>query len=88
VTYSRHALSFPSEIVWWGAGFLDRLTAESRTAPDWSGYADHPLRAIRGMTDEALRRLSPRFDAIYAEGRRRRFVAHATDAHVLLEKVR
>ena len=27
---------------------------------------DHPLRTIRAMTDDALRRLSPRFDAIYA----------------------
>src|SRR6516225_3145530 len=40
----------------------------------WSSYlspeqrvpADHPLRTIRTMTDDALRRLSPRFDAIYA----------------------
>jgi transposase len=31
---------------------------------------DHPLRAIRAMTDAALGELSPRFDAIYAsEGR-------------------
>jgi len=29
--------------------------------------ADHPLRAIRTMTDEALRRLSPRFEAMYAK---------------------
>jgi transposase len=28
--------------------------------------AEHPLRPTRLMTDEALRRLSPRFDAIYA----------------------
>ena len=27
---------------------------------------DHPLRAIRTMTDAALRELSPRFDALYA----------------------
>jgi len=27
---------------------------------------DHPLRAIRRMTDAALRELSPRFEAIYA----------------------
>jgi transposase len=27
---------------------------------------DHPLRAIRAMTDAALRELSPRFEAIYA----------------------
>jgi transposase len=28
--------------------------------------ADHPLRAIRTMTDDALRRLSPRFETLYA----------------------
>ena len=28
---------------------------------------DHPLRAIRGMVDEALKGLSPRFDEIYDE---------------------
>jgi transposase len=28
--------------------------------------ADHPLRTIRSMTDDALRRLSPRFEAMYA----------------------
>lgn len=28
--------------------------------------ADHPLRPIRQMTDEALRQLSPQFEAIYA----------------------
>jgi transposase len=28
--------------------------------------ADHPLRAIRQMTDEALRQLSRQFEAIYA----------------------
>jgi transposase len=27
---------------------------------------DHPLRAIREMTDAALRELSPQFEAIYA----------------------
>src|SRR4051812_1491557 len=27
--------------------------------------ADHPLRVIQTMTDDAQRRLSPRFDAIY-----------------------
>jgi transposase len=29
--------------------------------------ADHPLRAIRTMTDEALGRLSPRFEAMYTK---------------------
>ena len=28
--------------------------------------AEHPLRPIRAMTDEALRRLSPKFEALYA----------------------
>jgi hypothetical protein len=28
--------------------------------------ADHPLRAIRQMTDAALRDLSPRFERLYA----------------------
>src|SRR5580693_7136729 len=38
----------------------------SYLSPEQRVPADHPLRAIRVMTDEALRRLSPRFDAIYA----------------------
>src|SRR5665648_70811 len=32
--------------------------------------ADHPLRAIRRLVDEALRELSPLFDELYAEGGR------------------
>jgi transposase len=32
--------------------------------------ADHPLRAIRQMVDTVLKRLSPRFEAMYAEGGR------------------
>jgi len=28
---------------------------------------DHPLRAIRRLVDAALKELSPRFDAIYAQ---------------------
>jgi len=35
------------------------ISPEQRVAPD------HPLRAIRRITDRALERLSPRFDAIY-----------------------
>jgi transposase len=38
----------------------------SYLSPDERVPADHPLRPIREMTDEALKRLSPRFDAIYA----------------------
>ncbi len=39
----------------------------SYLSPEQRVPADHPLRAIRTMTDEALRRLSPRFAAMYAE---------------------
>jgi transposase len=31
---------------------------------------DHPLRVIRGLTEEILHRMSPLFDAMYAEGGR------------------
>ena len=42
------------------AGMWSYLSPEQRVP------ADHPLRAIRRMTDEALRQLSPQFEAIYA----------------------
>jgi transposase len=38
----------------------------SYLSPEQRVPADHPLRAIRRMTDEALQRLSPQFEAIYA----------------------
>ena len=38
----------------------------SYLSPEQRVPADHPLRTIRMMTDDALRRLSPRFEAIYA----------------------
>lgn len=38
----------------------------SYLSPEQRVPADHPLRAIRAMTDEALRQLSPQFEAIYA----------------------
>ena len=38
----------------------------SYLSPEQRVPADHPLRPIRAMTDQALRRLSPRFEAIYA----------------------
>lgn len=38
----------------------------SYLSPDERVPADHPLRAIRSMTDEAMHRLSGRFEAIYA----------------------
>jgi transposase len=42
----------------------------SYLSPEQRVPADHPLRTIRTMTDEALRRLSPGFEAIYATSRR------------------
>jgi transposase len=39
----------------------------SYLSPEQRVPADHPLRAIRTMTDEALGRLSPRFEAMYAK---------------------
>lgn len=39
----------------------------SYLSPEQRVPKDHPLRAIRTMTDTALRELSPRFDAIYAK---------------------
>ena len=39
----------------------------SYLSPEQRVPADHPLRAIRTMTDEALRRLSPRFESMYAK---------------------
>lgn len=36
-------------------------------SPDSRVPTDHPLRAIRRLADEALRALSPEFDAMYAE---------------------
>ena len=38
----------------------------SYLSPEQRVPADHPLRTIRTMTDDAVRRLSPRFEAIYA----------------------
>ena len=38
----------------------------SYLSPDERVPTDHPLRAIRSMTDEAMRRLSGRFETIYA----------------------
>ena len=42
----------------------------SYLSPEERVPADHPLRAIRQMTDEALRQLSPQFEAIYAKSGR------------------
>src|SRR6516225_5419274 len=38
----------------------------SYLSPEQGVPADHPLRPIRAMTDEALRRLSLRFKVLYA----------------------
>ena len=38
----------------------------SYLSPEQRVPADHPLRAIRTMTDDALRRMSPRFKPLYA----------------------
>ena len=42
------------------SGMFSYISAEQRVPQD------HPLRAIREMTDTALEELGPRFDAIYA----------------------
>src|SRR6266496_4950241 len=39
----------------------------SYLSPEQRVPADHPLRVIRAMTDEALRRLSSRFELLYAQ---------------------
>jgi hypothetical protein len=38
----------------------------SYLSPEERVRKDHPLRAVRGMTDEILREMSPVFDGIYA----------------------
>ena len=42
----------------------------SYLSPEHRVRADHPLRAVRAMTDEILEVMSPLFDAMYAEGGR------------------
>jgi transposase len=39
----------------------------SYLSPEARVRADHPLRAIRLMTDQVLRELSPRFDQMYSD---------------------
>ena len=43
------------------AGMFSYLSPEARVR------SDHPLRAIRLMTDQVLRELSPRFDRMYSD---------------------
>ena len=47
----------------------DRQQADmySYLSPEERVRANHPLRAIRAMVDEALQKMSKRFDAIYAK---------------------
>ena len=47
----------------------DEQTADmfSYLSPETRVRADHPLRAIRVMTDQVLRDLSPRFDRMYSD---------------------
>src|SRR5881397_1987432 len=42
----------------------------SYLSPERRVRKDHPLRTVRVMTDEILDRMSPLFDAMYAEGGR------------------
>ena len=42
----------------------------SYLSPEQRVRKDHPLRAVRAMTDEILAQMSPLFDAMYAEGGR------------------
>src|SRR6266699_124051 len=39
----------------------------SYLSPEARVRADHPLRAIRQMTDQVLRELSPRFERMYSD---------------------
>ena len=39
----------------------------SYLSPEMRVRADHPLRAIRAMADEALANMSERFDGMYAK---------------------
>src|SRR5438132_6061326 len=42
----------------------------SYLSPEQRVRKDHPVRAVRAMTDEILNSMSPLFDAMYAEGGR------------------
>src|SRR5450755_174966 len=42
----------------------------SYLSPEQRVRKDHPLRVVRAMTDEVLKRMSPLFDAMYASGGR------------------
>src|ERR1022692_2533402 len=44
-----------------------QLDVFSYVSPEQRVPQDHPLRPLRGMTDEALRELQPRFHKLYAK---------------------
>jgi transposase len=48
----------------------DQVDMYSYLSPEARVRKDHPLRAMRELTDGILKRLSPLFDAMYAEGGR------------------
>ena len=48
----------------------DQSDMYSYLSPEERVRKDHPLRAIRELTDEILKRMSPLFDAMYADGGR------------------
>jgi len=49
---------------------LEQGAMFSYLSPEQRVPADHPLRPIRQMVDTVLKRLSPRFEAMYAQGGR------------------
>jgi hypothetical protein len=44
-----------------------QLDVFSYISPEQRVPQEHPLRSLRVMTDEALRRLQPRFNTLYAK---------------------
>ena len=44
-----------------------QLDVFSYVSPEQRVPQDHPLRPLRGMTDEALRELQPQFHKLYAK---------------------
>ena len=56
---------------WWMRGDdLEQMSVFSYVSAEQRIAADHPLRGIRRMVDEALRAMSLHFDAVYARGGR------------------
>src|ERR1700720_3183087 len=47
-----------------------QLDVFSYLSPEQRVPQDHPLRALRAMTDEALQQLRPRFNSLYAKSGR------------------